>query len=100
MSNVIDVGHGHTLTRLANADGSLYGFVDEYTSLKTGEPCSGSVCVNPTPDDVKYHRDVWTMESADPLSPRRRCSARPTASTASFGTGSGCRPDLNISNAN
>ena len=68
MSNVIDVGHGHTLTRLADADGSLYGFVDEHTSLKTGEPCSGSVCVNPGPDDVKYNRDVWTMESEEPLS--------------------------------
>jgi hypothetical protein len=48
-------------------DGSLYGFVDDYLSPKTREPRSGSVCVNPGPDDLKYNHDTWTLESESPL---------------------------------
>lgn len=68
MSNVLDLGHGHTLRRLVNADGALYGYIDEHRRPDTGEPCSGSVCVNPGPDDLKYGREVWTVDAADPLS--------------------------------
>lgn len=30
MSNVLEIGHNHRLTRIANADGSSYGFVDDH----------------------------------------------------------------------
>jgi hypothetical protein len=36
----------------------------------------GPVCVNPGPDDVKYGRDTWTLDSEDPLtlSPSLLCT--------------------------
>jgi hypothetical protein len=76
VSNVLEIGHNHTLRRIVNADGSLYGYVDEHLRPDNGEPCSGSVCVNPGPDDVTYDRATWTLESDSPLtlSPSLLCT--------------------------
>jgi hypothetical protein len=76
MSNVIDVGDGHTLRRVSNKEGQLVGFIEEHPDQRDpSRPCAGSISL--AGSSWAEPGRTWTLVSEDPLtlSPSLMCTA-------------------------